>query len=313
MAVTNAYLSYGDVSRKEDVVLNAIETLTAQENTLLRILPKTKAIDTVHSYLTDTLDTPASAAVQMGADLTAGALSQPARLTNIVQEIAKTYIISDVQSSIQHYHGQNEMSRQRAKALKNWGNSAEFDILRGSLVSGVSGTVAKMNGIINAISKATNTTLHVSGTDFSATILDALMKDCWQNSNGDVATDLLVGGRVRSGMDAFSQKTNMVVGSVAPTEIVRTVDTYRTSFGTLVVHTHRFVQDSTDATTRLRVLGINREKIALAYLIMPRVEKLAKSGAYEKETVHGALTVEVRNQDSNFFANGFGVGGVVTI
>jgi hypothetical protein len=249
----------------------------------------------------------------MGADLSAAALSQPARLSNIVQEIAHTYVVSEVQSTVQHYHGQNELTRQRTKALKDWGNSAEFDILRGSLVSGISGTVAQMNGIINAISKSTNTTLHGSGTDFSATILDGLMKANWQNSNGDVATDLIVGGRIRSGMDAFSQKTNMVVGSVTPTEIVRTVDTYRTSFGTLTVHTHRFVQHSDDATSRLRVLGINREKLALAYLTMPKVEKLAKSGMYDKETVYGSLTVECRNQDSNFFATGFGVGGVVTI
>lgn len=313
MSVTNAYLTYGDVSRKEDVVLNAIETLTAEENTMLRILPKTAAIDTVHSYLTDTLKTPASAAVQMGADFSAAALSQPARLTNIVQEIAHTIIVSKPQSTIQHYHGQDELQRQTTKALKDWGNSAEFDIIRGSLVSGVSGTVARMNGIINAISKSTNTTLHVSGTDFSATILDALMKDNWQNSNGDVATDLVVGGRIRTAMDAFAQKTNMVVGSVAPTEIVRTVDTYRTSFGTLTVHTHRFIQDTSDATSRLRVLGINREKIALAYLQKPEILDLAKSGAYDRKSVYGSLTVEVRNQDSNFFANGFGAAGVVTI
>lgn len=313
MSVANSYNTYGDVSRKEDVVLNAIETLTAEENSLLSILPKTKAADTVHSYLTDSLATPGSSAVQMGADFTANALSQPSRLSNIVQEIARPIIVSRPQEAVQHYHGQNELSRQTTKALKEWGNSAEFDIIRGSLVSGISGTVAKMAGIINAISKSTNTTLHVSGTDFSATILDALMKGNWDNSNGEVATDLIVGSRIRTAMDAFAQKTNMVVGSVTPTEIVRTVDTYRTSFGTLTVHTHRYIQNSADATGRLRVLGINREKIALAYLDKPMVMDLAKSGAYDKRAVYGSLTVEVRNQDSNFFANGLGAGGIVTI
>ena len=65
MALTNSYLTYGDVSRKEDVVLNSIETLTAEENFCFTTLGKTEAIDTVHSYLTDTLKTPASAAVAM--------------------------------------------------------------------------------------------------------------------------------------------------------------------------------------------------------------------------------------------------------
>jgi len=48
--------TYGDVSIKEDVVLNAIEILTAKETQVMNMLPKTKAIATVHSYLTDTFN-----------------------------------------------------------------------------------------------------------------------------------------------------------------------------------------------------------------------------------------------------------------
>ena len=49
-------LTYGDVSAKEDVVLNAIEILTAKESQIFNMLGKTNAISTVHSYLTDTLN-----------------------------------------------------------------------------------------------------------------------------------------------------------------------------------------------------------------------------------------------------------------
>lgn len=304
MALTNSYLTYGDVSRKEDVVLNAIETLTAEENTILTTLGKTKAIDTVHSFLVDTLQTAASAAVEMASDFTADALSQPARLTNIIEEIAKPILVARPQEAAQHYHGQNETERQVNKALKNWGNSAEFDLVRSTLVSGVSGTVAKMNGIITAISKSTNTTAHTSGTVFSATILDGLMQDNWTNSNGDVATDLLVGGIMRRVIDSFTQKNNIVVNNPqGQMNIVKTVTTYETAFGTLSIHKHRYIQDAADATGR--VLGIRPEKLKIAYLDMPTVMDLAKSGAYSKKAVYGSLTLEVRNQDSNFFASGF--------
>jgi hypothetical protein len=47
--------TYGDVSKREDVVLNSIEILTAVENTVQTKLGKTKAINMVHSYLVDTL------------------------------------------------------------------------------------------------------------------------------------------------------------------------------------------------------------------------------------------------------------------
>lgn len=145
MATTATLLTYGDTNRKEDVVMNAIELLTAQENTLLSMLGKSKAIDTVHMYQTDSLETPASNAVQMGADFTYKTLTTPSRLTNIVEEIAVPIRVARPQEVVQHYSGENELQRQLTKAMKVWGNSAEFDLVRSTLVSGVSGTIAKMN------------------------------------------------------------------------------------------------------------------------------------------------------------------------
>ena len=55
-AVASTLLTYGDVSRRDDVVLNAIEILTATESQIMNQLGKTTAIDTIHSFLTDTLD-----------------------------------------------------------------------------------------------------------------------------------------------------------------------------------------------------------------------------------------------------------------
>ena len=81
---TNFVRSFGDVSRKEDVVLNAIEILTAKETQIFNMLGKTEAIDTVHSYLTDTLDAPALNAQKEADDYSYGARTTPSRLTNIV-------------------------------------------------------------------------------------------------------------------------------------------------------------------------------------------------------------------------------------
>jgi len=304
MSVTNVLQTYGDVSRKESVVLNMIEILTAQENQLLSGLGKSKAIDEVHSYLTDTLQTPASAAYQQGADYSYNALTTPARLTNIVQEIAMPIRVTRKQQAVEHYHGRNELERQLSKAMMNWGNAAEFDIVRSTLVSGASGTIAKMNGIIAAISKSTNTTAQTSGTVFSASILDGLAETNWNNSNDDVATDLYVGSKLRTAIDGFTQKTNVVVNSPGISSIVRTVSTYETAFGTLTIRKHRFIQQSADATGR--VLAINKDKIKLAYLDMPTVDsELARGGAYTPKAVYGSLTVEVSNQDANWFASGY--------
>jgi len=287
------------------VVLNAIELLTAQETQIFNMLGKTTAANTIHAYLTDTLATAGSLAVEESGDYTASALTTPARLTNLVEIVAKNFKVSRTQQEIQHYQGMNELERQTGKALKDWANAAEFDLVRSTLVSGASGTTPKLSGILEAISKSTNTTAHNSGTVWDATILDGLMKDNWDNSNGDVATDLFVGSYLRKVTDGFTQKSNVVVNNPGgQTSIVRTVTTYETAFGTLRIHTHRYIQQSTDATAR--VLAIRPEKLKIAFLKRPYVDMdLSRGGDYDNRAIVGKFTLEVHNQDSNWYTSGF--------
>jgi hypothetical protein len=301
---SDVLLSYGDVSRKEDVVLNALEILTARETSIFNMLPKSTAIDTIHHYLTDTLATAASLAVMESEDYTGATLTSPSRLTNIVANVARPFKVTRTQRLVEHYQGQDELARQTEKALMDWANGAEFDLVRSTLASGLSGTAPTMSGIIEAVSKAANHTSHTSGTVFSASILDGLMRDCWDNSNGDVATDVFVGSALRTDIDDFTQKSNVVVNGPGISSLVRTVSSYETSMGTLMIHKHRYIQQSADATGR--ILAIRPEKLAVAFLEKPYIDTdLARSGDYDFRAVVGKFTLEARNQDSNFFADGF--------
>lgn len=221
-----------------------------------------------------------------------------------MQEIAIPFRVSRPEEAVQSYSGINELDRQTTKALKDFGNALEFDLIRSTLVSGISGTVAQMQGLEVNISKSTNTTAQTSGTVFSASILDAFMGNCWTNSNGDVATDIYTGGILRRVIDTFVQKTNQVVNNPSgPQVIVRTISTFETSMGTIMVHKHRYVQQASDATGI--VLALRPEKHKVAYLDMPTIKELSAQGAYNFRAVYGSCTVETHNQDSNFFANGY--------
>lgn len=304
MALLNTEQTYGDATIKTDIVLDSVEIISAREDGIFSILGKTNAIAMVHSYPIDTLATAASAAVEQASDFTYTARTTPTLLTNIVEEVAIPIRVSRPQQVAQHYHGQNELDRQLAKGLMEFSNAVEFDLVRSTLVSGVSGTTAKMSGIIQAISKSTNTTAHTSGTVFSATILDGLMQNCWANSNGDVATDIYVGGIMKRVTDNFVQKVNSVVNIPDVRGIVKTVTTYETAFGTVTIHKHRYVQQASDATGR--VLAIRPEKLKVAFLEKPTVlTNLSTGGAYTPRAVYGSMTLEVRNQDSNWFTSGF--------
>jgi hypothetical protein len=294
--------TYGDVSMKDDV-LGLIEILTATEDSIQNAIGTTSASGTVHETLTDTLATVGSLAVYEGAELSNAALTTPSRLTNIVQEVAKRYSVTDIQRAVDKFQAEDELSRQRAKAMKEWRNSVEYDLIRSTLTSGVSGTAPKMSGIIEACSKSTNHTSHNSGTAWSASILKGLMKANWDNSNGDVATDLYMGSFLKNVTDDFTNKSTTVVNG-NETTIVNSIDVFETGLGKVRIHTNRYVFISgTDSTGR--VLAIRPEKLKVAYLIRPRILPLSTQGAFAAEAVHGAMTLEVKNQDSNWYADGF--------
>lgn len=302
MATDNILRTYGDTGAKADVV-GLIEILTARETWFLNNLGKSVAINTVHITLTDTLRAAASQAVGEGADFTALARTTTSNITNLVEKVAIPFKVSKTQQLIQHYYGENELARQTTKALMEWGNAAEFDLVRSTLVSGASGTTPKMSGIIEAVSKSTNHTSHSSGTVFSTSILNGLMKDNTDNSNGDTGTDLFVGSFLRNAIDQFTQKSNTLV-TVDATTIQNTVDIYTTSFGRLAIHYHRYVQQSGDSTGR--VLVVRPEKLKIAYLRRPMVDTtLQRAGDYDFRAVVGDLTLETKNQDSNWYADGF--------
>jgi hypothetical protein len=108
-----------DASAVEDV-LGLIEILTATENSIFNKLGKTTARDMVHHTLTDTRRTASlgGLAVAEVADYTLSANTTPTRVTNHVQIFSLPFGVSRTQQQIEHYHGENELARQTAKALK---------------------------------------------------------------------------------------------------------------------------------------------------------------------------------------------------
>jgi hypothetical protein len=303
MATDNILRTYGDVSMEPDV-LSDIEILTATEDMIHNTLGKTKAISTVHENMTDTLATVGSLAVGQAEDYTSKALTTPSRILNLVQKNTLEFKVSRTQQEVAHFQGQDELTRQLNKALKEWMNGTEFDLVRGSMVSAGSGTADRMAGIINQISKSTNTTAQTSGTAFSASILRGLMKANWDNSNGDVVTDIYLGSFLSNEMDSFANKTTTVNSGVNVKEIINAVEVFETGLGRVRRHIHRYIQDANDATGR--ILGINPDKFKVAYLKRTYIDTgLARNGGYDRRAVDGELTLEVRNKDCAFFATGY--------
>jgi hypothetical protein len=229
----------------------------------------------------------------------------PSRVVNIVENIAIPFQVTRTQELIDHYQGTNELTRQTEKALKEWHDAAEYDLLHSTLVSGVSGVAPKMEGILAHISTSSNYTAQNSGTVWSASILKGQMKNNWDVSNGDVATDIYMGSFLKDVTDDFTNKTNVVnQGSVGINQIVTVVDYFETGFGRVAVHKHRIISLSSDASAR--VLGLRIDKCKIAFLENPRIDTgLARSGDYTPRAVVGKLTFECRNKKASWHAYGY--------
>lgn len=290
---------FDDASIKEDV-LGMIENLTASESSLLTKLGKSNAIATTHSTLTDTLRTAASRAVAEGADATVLESSTPSRVSNIVETIAIPFAVTGVQDAVDHFQGTKMSVYQARKAMTDWGNAAEFDLVRGTLTSGASGTAATMEGVISCVD--TNHISHTSGTTFNATQLQNALTDVYDNGNGDEITDVYVGSLMKRRLSSFTAGATKFM-QTEPKRVIDTVDVYESDFGVLRVHLHRYVQQSGDATGR--VLGLNIDKWKIAYLRKPFIQELSRSGDYVKRQVIGDMTLECKNEKSNFFISGF--------
>jgi len=90
---------------------------------------------------------------------------------------------------------------------------------------------------------------------------------------------------------------------VEQTSAVNTIDIYTSDFGVHTVHLHRYVQQSSDGTSRF--LAVNPKKINIAYLREPVIEELAKTGDSKKAQVIGELTLEHINETHQIYANGY--------
>lgn len=301
--MANELRTYGDTSIREDV-RDEIELISAMEDGIFSTLGKTTAINTVHSVQTDSLAAAGSLATAEGADYSGAALTTPSRVTNVCEIIRKDFSVSGTQRAVSHYGFEDAFAYQAQKAMKEWTNAAEFDLVRGTLVSGISGTAPVMNGIIASIS--TNTTAQTSGTIFSESIMNGLLQTVWDNGNGETASDVYVGAHLKKKVSGFAGRSGSSINVNDVTTAVNSIDLYIGDFGTQRVHLHRYVFVSgTDATQRFLAIRPDKWKVAYLQGREPGMEELSKVGDSTRGMVIGELTLEALNEATNVFASGY--------
>lgn len=285
--------TYEDNARREDL-LDIITNIDPVNTQLMTGLGQSTAKDIYHQYLIDTLKTVGTNAYVESSDACYADRTDPTRLSNVCQIVKVGYDVSDTERSINAAGFNDRYAYEGEKALKEWKNDAEFALIRGSIACGNSSTARRMRGLRHSLSLVTSQ----SGVSLSETILNTYFQNVWDaGSEVDALYMGMYQKRKISGFTAGSTKQTMNEDR----RLVNAVDVYEADAAKLVkLFAHRYVTISGDNNYDL--LGINEDKVKVAYLRKPITRELAKTGDATKGEVVGELTLEVRHYNAGFFA-----------
>lgn len=282
-----------DASVKESV-LDLITNISPTENYFLSNLQRTSGNDEFHIVPRDTLRNPSLVAAVEGADPTYDG-NDPTTLLNMMHIISVGFEVTDSESAVNRYGSpEDRVAYETDKALKDWGDFAEFALVRSTIITGTGSAARQMRGLKSSLSIVTAQ----SGVSLSETILNTYLQNVWlQGANVDtVAVPIQLKRRI----SGFNGNGATKFYNQDDKRLVTPIEIYESDASNKPVKlvAHRYVTVSGD--NNFDIIGIEMDHFATAYLREPKVRPLAKTGDSERRQVIGEFTLEARNQFAGF-------------
>jgi len=296
----NTLRTFGDTSRAEDV-LDIIVNISPAETPIYSGLKRSAdASNTLHEFLTASLAAAADNAQVEGSAPTYGSLTQPTRVTNVVQLFRKQYSVSDTQRAVSHYGMSDPFTYQMQKSMKEFARDIELTLWRGSRASGNASVARRLAGILNSVT--TNATALTSATTLTETILNNLIDLSWDQTD-DVVDELYCGAWVKRKISGFTAGSTKFT-EVTDKRLVNAVDVYESDFGIHKIFKSRYIGQ--DAASNDILCGITNKYWGIAYLTgrSPKAIPIAKTGSSTEGMIEGELTLEALAEQANFKATG---------
>jgi hypothetical protein len=178
--------------------------------------------------------------------------------------------------------------------MKEWGNDAEFALMRSTVISTSGSAVRSMTSLKAAIT--TNVT-GLSAVSLSENNLNDYLGTCWDA--GGVVDEVYVGKTLKRRISGFTAGNTKYIQAEDKRQ-VNVVDVYESDFGVIKLFKHRYITQAADAG--LDIVGIQSDKFRVATLRAPQHQSIAKTGDATKGMVVGELTLEFLAENSSFKA-----------
>ena len=282
-----------DASVKESV-LDLITQSDPTENYFLSNLQRSTGNDEFHLVPHDTLRTPALRASVEGADPTYDG-NNPTTTLNMMQIVQVGFEVTDTEAAVARYGSpEDRLAYEADKALKDWGNFAEFALVRSTIVTGNNSTARQMRGLKSSLSITTSQ----SGVSLSETILTSYLRNVWeQGANVDMIAAPMV---LKQRISGFNGNGGTKFYNQEDKRLVTAIDVYESDASSkpIKLMAHRYVTVSGDVNND--VIGLEMSHFATAWLRQPKIRQLSKTGDAEKRQVIGEFTLEARNPEAGF-------------
>lgn len=285
MAQGSAVLTYDTVGNREDLA-DVIFNITPQETPMLSRFGKTKASNTTHEWLQDSLTTSADNVLIEGADYTYAKPTARTRVSNWTQIFATTIEVSDTQRAVDSAGLDDEFAYQMAKKMKEHARDIEYALVNGTGNSGASGTARRLKGVLSAITTNNTTGTGTGNEALSETMFNDLLQNIW-NAGGTPDT-IFVSGSQKRAISAFTGGATKNVNS-SEKEVIMGVDVYDSDFGRLKIILDRFMPAGT-------IVALQSDMWKVAVLRPTHKVDIAKISSSTKGVIETELTLEYRQQ-----------------
>lgn len=288
-----------DTTRPEDVN-GLITNLDYTSTPFLNNIGESTALNTLHEWQVDTYDAAATNSNIEGSAASIVDLTQPTRSTNVVQLFRKVVSVSDTEAAIPHYGMGDPFVYQTEKKMTELMRDMEKDFINNSRASGSSGVARRMDGAINLIT--TNKTARASGTCFSETEFNDIVKGIFDGGTDATVDLVLLPSYLKLVVDRFNTKTTANLDAGEFKQVLR-VETYVSAFGTHNIAFSREVPSS-------GVLAVDSSKWRKAYLVnrSPAMRALGKVGSDTRGMIEAEATLEALNEGSSAYRSGYFIG-----
>jgi len=291
-----------DTSVREDLLSIMKDVSPNKDNWLFDNLGTSSAKDVVHQWLTDNVARVTSVDnTPEGADYADDDNSQPVRSSNLTSISTAAVRVSGTERAVTVGLPGDPMDYQKTKALGILKNKIEFKLLRGTQISGASGTATGMNGILGVIS--TNLSKFASGyVSLSATQLEVMHKKSWDAVGSNYVADTLICTMLHKiKIAGFSQRVTLQSGQTEAS--FHNVTMYDTASGTLTIVPHK---DMPTAAGSVNILLINKSMFKVAYLRKPFWQEISRTGDAEKGQYVAENTLESLAERCSVQESGYG-------